>query len=35
VAVFLFALWVGKRSFRWTGLGLLLLCVARIIVIDV
>lgn len=35
VAVFLFALRVGERSFRLTGLGLLLLSVAKIIVIDV
>ena len=35
VAIFLFALWVGERSFRLTGLGLLLLCVAKILVVDV
>ena len=35
VAVFLFALWVGERSFRLSGLGLLLLAVAKILVIDV
>ena len=35
VAVFLFALRVAERSFRLTGLGLLLLSVAKIIVIDV
>jgi hypothetical protein len=35
VAVFLLALWLGERSFRLSGLGLLLLCVGKIIVIDV
>jgi len=35
VAVFVFALWVGQRSFRLTGLGLLLLCVGKIIVVDI
>jgi hypothetical protein len=35
VAVFLFALVVGERSFRLTGLGLLLLCVGKILVLDV
>ncbi len=35
LAVFLLALWVGERSFRLTGLGLLLLCVAKILVADV
>jgi hypothetical protein len=35
VAVFLFALVVGERSFRLTGLGLLLLCVGEILVLDV
>jgi uncharacterized membrane protein len=35
VVVFLFALVVGVRSFRLTGLGLLMLCVGKIIVIDV
>jgi uncharacterized membrane protein len=33
--VFLFALWVGERSYRLSGLGLLLLCVGKIVVIDV
>lgn len=33
--VFLFALWVGERSFRLAGLGLLLLGVGKIIVVDV
>jgi hypothetical protein len=35
VVVFLFALLVGERSFRLTGLGLLLLCVGKILVLDV
>jgi len=35
LAVFLLALWVGERSFRLTGLALLLLCVGKIIVDDV
>ena len=35
VAVFVFALWVGQRSFRLTGLGLLLLCVGKIVVVDI
>ena len=35
VAVFLVALWLGERSFRITGLGLLLLCVGKIVVVDV
>jgi Predicted membrane protein (DUF2339) len=34
VAVFLFALACGERSFRLTGLGLLLLCAGKIIVFD-
>ena len=34
VAVFLFALWVGMRSFRLAGLGLLLLCVGKIATVD-
>jgi len=34
VAVFLFALWVGIRSFRLAGLGLLLLCVGKIATVD-
>ena len=34
VIVFLFALWLGERSFRLSGLGLLLLCVAKIVVVD-
>ena len=35
VAIFLFALWVGERSFRLSGLGLLLLCVGKILFVDV
>ena len=35
VAVFLLALWLGERSFRLTGLGLLLLCVGKILIQDV
>jgi len=35
LAVFLLALWVHERSFRLTGLGLLLLCVGKIVVDDV
>ena len=35
VAVFLLALWLSERSFRLSGLGLLLLCVGKIIAVDV
>lgn len=35
LAVFLLALLVGERSFRLSGLGLLLLCVVKIFLIDV
>ena len=35
VIVFLLALWIGQRSYRLAGLGLLLLCVGKILVIDV
>jgi len=35
VALFMFALWVGERSFRLSGLGLLLLCAGKILVVDV
>ncbi len=35
VAVFLFALWAGERSFRLSGLGLLFLCVGKIVFKDV
>ncbi len=34
VVVFLFALWVGERSYRLSGLALLLLCVGKIFVFD-
>jgi hypothetical protein len=32
--VFLVALWAGERSFRWTGLGLLLMCIGKIVAVD-
>ena len=35
VLIVLFALAVNERSFRLTGLGLLLLCVAKVVVLDV
>jgi len=35
LVVFLFAVWVGERSFRLAGLGLLLVCAAKIFLIDV
>lgn len=35
VITFLFGLWLGERSFRLAGIGLLLLGVAKIVVIDV
>jgi len=35
VAVFMLSLWLGERSFRLTGLGLLLLCVGKILLVDV
>jgi predicted membrane protein DUF2339 len=35
VAAFLFALVVGERSYRLAGLGLLLACVAKILLLDV
>jgi len=35
VLVFLVALAIGERSFRLTGLGLLLLCVGKLVVVDV
>jgi hypothetical protein len=35
VAVFLLALWLGERSFRLAGLGLLLLCAVKILLVDV
>ncbi len=35
VAVFLFAIQVGQRSYRLTALGLLLLCIGKILFVDV
>jgi uncharacterized membrane protein len=35
VVVFLLALWIGERSFRLAGLALLLLCVAKILLMDI
>lgn len=35
VLLFLFALWIGERSYRITGLCLLLLCVGKIALVDV
>jgi uncharacterized membrane protein len=35
VLVFLFALWVKERSYRLAGLALLLLCVGKILVVDI
>jgi uncharacterized membrane protein len=35
VAIFILALWLKERSFRLSGLGLLLLCVGKIILVDV
>jgi uncharacterized membrane protein len=35
VLVFLFALWVKERSYRLAGLTLLLLCVGKILVVDI
>ena len=35
LGVFMLALWLGERSFRLTGLGLLLLCVGKILIDDV
>lgn len=34
VGIFLFALWIGERSYRVSGLGLLLLCVGKIVLVD-
>jgi len=34
VAIFVFALWVGERSYRLSGLGLLMLCLGKIAVVD-
>ena len=35
VVVFLVALWIGERSYRLAGLALLLLCVAKILFLDI
>ena len=35
VAVFIFALCVGMRSYRLSGLGLLLLCIGKVLIVDV
>jgi predicted membrane protein DUF2339 len=35
VAVFVIALWIGERSYRLSALGLLFLCVGKIVVIDI
>jgi uncharacterized membrane protein len=35
VAVFLFALWIRQRSYRVSGLALLLVCVGKIVLLDV
>jgi uncharacterized membrane protein len=35
VLIFLLALWLGERSFRLTGLALLLLCVGKILLVDI
>ena len=35
VAVFIFALVVGMRSYRLSGLGLLLLCIGKVLIVDV
>jgi uncharacterized membrane protein len=35
LVIFVLALWLGERSFRLTGLGLLLLCVGKILSVDV
>jgi len=35
VGVFLFALWIGQRSYRLSGLALLLLSVGKILAVDV
>jgi hypothetical protein len=35
VIVFLLALWIGERSYRLSGLGLLLLCVGKLGLVDV
>ncbi len=33
-AVFVFAVWVGERSFRLAGMGLLLVCIGKIFILD-
>jgi len=35
VLVFIFALAVGMRSYRLAGLGLLLLCIGKVLIVDV
>jgi hypothetical protein len=35
LCVFMFAIWVGERGFRLTGVALLLLCVGKILIVDV
>jgi len=35
VVVFVAALWIGERTYRLAGLGLLLLCVGKILTIDI
>jgi uncharacterized membrane protein len=35
LALFVLALWLAERSFRLTGLGLLLMCVGKILLVDV
>ena len=35
LVTFLLALWLGERSFRLAGLGLLLLCVGKIVCVDI
>ena len=35
LAIFMLALWLGERSFRLSGLGLLLLCAGKILLVDV
>jgi uncharacterized membrane protein len=35
LVIFMLALWLGERSFRLSGLGLLLLCAGKILLVDV
>jgi uncharacterized membrane protein len=35
VVVFVFALWIGERSYRISAMGLLLLCVGKIFTVDI